>query len=282
MIRSFVLLNLIVFTIQAAPVVLITGASKGIGRKTAELLVNEGYTVYGGSRTICDTALFHQLKLDITNDQSVHDAVAHVIAKEGRIDVLINNAGTVIWGSVESLTIEEAKQIFEVNFFGSLRMTQAVLPIMREQKSGRIIQLSSRSGYRPLPSASIYAASKFALEGLSETMAATLKAWNIHVSLIEPGPVNTEFDGNGSYGTNLKNDPYREIFDKAGLFDPHSPLMQEPEEIASVIKQAVEDEVPLLRYQTSEPLRIQAAKRFTDVTGQSSVIEFSEVLFPKE
>lgn len=277
------ILSLACISLYAQPVVLITGASKGIGRATADLLSENGYIVYGSSRSPSEEKTsFYPITLDVTDAKSVQDAVDFIVQKEGHIDILINNAGMVIWGSVENLTIDEAKEVFEVNFFGPMRLAQAVLPIMRAQNHGRIIQLSSRSGYRPLPSASIYAASKFALEGLSETMASTLKPWNIHVCLIEPGPVYTTFDQEGSYGSNLSDDPYRAIFDNAGLFDPTSPIMQQPEEIAQVIKEAIETDEPFFRYQTSLPLQIQAEKRFVDITGITAIEEWDAILFPKK
>ncbi len=162
-----------------------------------------------------------------------------------------------------------------------MRMTQAVLPIMRDQKQGKIIQMSSRSGFRPLPSLSIYAASKFALEGVSETMAATLKPWNIAVSLIEPGPVKTDLDFTSPYGTRLTQDedPYLELFTKAGLLDPNSPLAQEPEEIAALVQKIIETEIPHFRYQTADYIKTQAEKRFCDITGDTAIAEWAQVLF---
>ncbi len=187
----------------------------------------------------------------------------------------------MVYGSVENTTIEEAQKIFDVNFFGVMRVTQAVLPLMRAQRSGRIIQISSRSGFRPLPSLSVYAASKFALEGFSETLAAVLKPWNIHVSLIEPGPVATDLDFLSPYGTrlSLQDDPYEAIFRKAGLLDPVSPLVQQPSEIALIVKEAIDSERPLFRYQTTQAIQKQASKRFVDITGLSTLEEWEDVLY---
>ena len=164
-----------------------------------------------------------------------------------------------------------------------MRVTQAVLPFMRQQRNGRIIQISSRSGFRPLPSISVYAASKFALEGISETMAATLKSWNITVSLIEPGPVKTELDFTSPYGTRLpkEQDPYFEIFDAAGLLDPVSPIAQESVEIAQLVKFVVEADQPHFRYQTTEAISVQAGKRLCDITGDSFVDEWTSILYQK-
>jgi NAD(P)-dependent dehydrogenase (short-subunit alcohol dehydrogenase family) len=277
---------------HANEVVLVTGASRGIGYATAELLAREGYCVYAAVRRSSSLELvstgqkqnpknFHLIELDVTDQTSIDNAIKTIMANEGHLDVLVNNAGIMVYGSIENTTIEEAQKIFDVNFFGVMRVTQAVLPIMREQKRGRIIQISSRSGFRPLPSISVYAASKFALEGLSETMAAVLKPWNIEISLIEPGPVNTDLDYESPYGSRLprSNDPYYLIFDRAGLLDPYSPIAQQPEEIAFRVKEAIEADQPLFRYQTSAHIKRQAALRLVDITGSSAVGEWHKLLF---
>jgi NAD(P)-dependent dehydrogenase (short-subunit alcohol dehydrogenase family) len=284
----FIFIFCLLFTpVHGNQVVLITGASRGIGYATAELLAHDGYTVYAGMRNPSlvtqqrDLKNFHVIQLDVTNQQSIDLAINKIVDNEGHLDVLINNAGIMIYGSVENLTIEEAKNVFDVNFFGVMRVTQAVLPVMRGQKRGRIIQISSRSGFRPLPSISIYAASKYALEGLSETMAATLKPWNIDISLVQPGPVSSELDFISPYGSRLLQniDPYYSIFHQAGLLDPNSPIAQSPQEIALLIKQIIEAEKPLFRYQTTENIKKQAALRLVDITGNSAVTEWHHMLF---
>lgn len=287
----YVLVVCLLFTqAQANQVVLITGASRGIGYAAAELLANEGYTVYAGTRSTPSSALpsrlrhlknFHVVELDVTDQQSVDLAVKTILENEGRLDVLVNNAGIMVYGSVENVTIEEAQKVFDVNFFGVMRTAQAVLPVMRAQKKGRIIQISSRSGFRPLPSISVYAASKFALEGLSETMAAVLRPWNIDISLVEPGPVSTDLDFLSPYGSRLllEADPYHIIFAKAGLLDPNSPIAQTPKEIALIIKHIIEADKPLFRYQTTENIKKQAAFRLVDITGTSYIEEWRSVLF---
>lgn len=278
--------------VQAEQVVLVTGASRGIGYATADLLAKEGYTVYAGVREQSNVQYvlapqskyknFHPIVIDVTKQETIDAAIKTIVENEGRIDVLVNNAGIMVYGSLENVTIEEAKQIFDVNFFGMMRVTQAVLPIMRAQKKGKIVQISSRSGFRPLPSISVYAASKYALEGVSETMAASLKPWNIDVSLIEPGPVSTDLDFLAPYGTGLarNEDPFYTIFEACGLLDPVSPIAQHPLEIASLVKVVIESDKPLFRYQTTPSIQKQAAQRFVDISGNSFVDEWESVLQP--
>jgi NAD(P)-dependent dehydrogenase (short-subunit alcohol dehydrogenase family) len=293
--RFLTLFFLIFTSVHAQQVVLITGASRGIGYAITEKLVESKYIVYAGAR---ETSIHDPLKalqdrfpdnlniisLDVTDSQSVKQAVAQVFDREGRIDALINNAGIMMYGSLENLTLEEARRIFEVNLFGAIRTIQEVLPIMRKQNKGRIVQISSRSGFRPLPTLSLYAASKFALEGLSETMAASLKPWNIFVSLIEPGPVATELDFISPYGSRLERneDPYYPIFEASGLLDPVSPLVQQPGEIADFVRKALEDESPRFRYQTTPAIERQAAQRLVDITGLQNLAEWEQILFPSQ
>jgi NAD(P)-dependent dehydrogenase (short-subunit alcohol dehydrogenase family) len=276
----FLLFFLFLFhAVEASQVVLITGASKGIGFATAKLLSESGYTVYAGARSKpaeCPKNI-HFISLDVTDEQSVNTAVKSILDKEGKIDVLINNAGIIYFGSLENVTVKEAQEMFDVNFFGVVRMTQAVLPSMRAQKSGRIIQISSRSGFRPLPQITMYAASKYALEGMSEAMAALLKPWNIHVSCVEPGPVETGMSGLSPYGTHLapSDDPYAKIFSTT-----KNSGSQKPEEIAQLVKKIIETDHPVLRYQTTDAIEVQAAKRLVDPTGELNVQELEKVLFP--
>jgi len=280
---------------DAAPVVVITGASRGIGYATAERLVASGYIVYAGKR--CTSTMdnlgplqeqfpetLHIVDIDVTRQDEIDAAVATIMANEGRIDILVNNAGVEYWGSIENISIEEAQRLFDVNYFGPTRMCQAILPIMRKQMSGRIIQIGSRGGFRPVPSLSVYSATKFALEGISETMATTLRPWNILVSLIEPGPVKTALDFEAPYGSHLAKDedPYAEIFERVGLLDPNSPIAQEPEEIACIVQDAIEAKCPLFRYQTTDAIRRQAGFRMVDITGLSGVHEWEKILFREQ
>ncbi|GJM15840.1 MAG: short-chain dehydrogenase/reductase [Thermodesulfobacteriota bacterium] len=173
-------------------IVLITGASSGFGFETANYLSDLGYKVYGTSRTKPKNSIsFTHKTLDITSEHSVDTCIESIISKEGKIDVLINNAGFILSGSVEETEIAEAKSVMETNFFGAVRMVNAVLPIMREQKSGRIINISSSAGVLAIPNLGFYSASKFALEGYSETLRLEASRFNIQVSLVEPAIFKT-------------------------------------------------------------------------------------------
>lgn len=175
-------------------VVLITGASSGIGRACARNLVDQGYVVYGTSRSPQDVdsvAGVEMLPLDVTQPNSPRRCVEIVLEREDRVDVLINNAGMVIHGSLEETRMEEVKTHFETNFFGAVRMINAVLPAMRQRCRGRIVNMSSVAGRIGVPFMGFYAASKFALEGYSQSLREELKPFGIKVVLIEPGFIRT-------------------------------------------------------------------------------------------
>ncbi|WP_163989627.1 SDR family oxidoreductase [Pyxidicoccus caerfyrddinensis] len=179
-------------------VVLITGASSGIGRACAELLSERGHTVYGTSRQPLTEAPkgWRWLELDVTRDDSVRRAVDAVLAAEGRIDVVVNNAGYALAGSLEDTSIEEARQQFETNLLGVLRVCKAVLPSMRERRSGLFIHISSLGGAVGLPFQGLYSASKFALEGLTESLRQEVAPFGIQATLVQPGDVHTRITEN--------------------------------------------------------------------------------------
>ena len=184
---------------QSNQIALVTGASSGIGQATAELLAKAGYTVYGTSRRGGGVGgrPFEMLSLDVTSDASVADAVAQVMQREGRIDLLVNNAGFgVAPAGAEESSIAQAQSIFDTNFFGIVRMTRAVLPHMRKQGTGRIINIGSVLGLLPMPYGALYAATKHAIEGYSESLDHELRTRGIRVSVIEPAYTNTPFDAN--------------------------------------------------------------------------------------
>jgi len=179
------------------PVALITGASSGIGKATAERLAAAGYMVFGTSRrgVTPERRAFKMLPLDVTSDESVDAAVNGLLRSEGRIDLLVNNAGfSVAPAGAEESSIEQARAIFDTNFFGIIRMTRAVLPSMRRQGRGRIINIGSVLGFLPAPYMALYAATKHALEGYSESLDHELRTRGIRVSVIEPAYTKTHFD----------------------------------------------------------------------------------------
>ena len=181
-------------------VILITGASSGIGKDAALRLIKEGHMVYGAARRIekmkdIEQAGGKAIKMDITKEDEVKYAVDQVLNEQGRIDVLFNNAGFGIFGAVELITIEEARRQFDVNIFGLARITKEIIPQMRKQGSGTIINTSSVGGKVYSPFGAWYHGTKFALEGWSDCLRMELKQFNIDVVLIEPGAIATEFGG---------------------------------------------------------------------------------------
>ncbi len=184
---------------QNARVALVTGASSGIGEATVERLLAQGFIVYAGARRIermsgIEQRGAHTLSLDVTDDASMTDAVAQILQERNRIDVLVNNAGYGSYGSVEEVPLEEARRQFEVNVFGLARLTQLVLPAMRERRSGRIINVSSIGGRIYEPLGAWYHATKFAVEGLSDSLRLEVAPFGIDVTIIQPGPIRTEWN----------------------------------------------------------------------------------------
>lgn len=192
---------------------LVTGASSGIGKATAKRLSMAGFKVYGTSRrgVRADQRSFEMLSLDVTSDESVAAAVAEMLCREGRIDLLVNNAGfsTAPAGAEES-SMDQVRSIFDTNFFGIARMTRAVVPHMRHQGSGRIINIGSIFGFLPMPYMALYAATKHAVEGYSESLDHELRTMGIRVSVIEPANTKTQFDAN-LLEPDVKLDEYRDV-----------------------------------------------------------------------
>ena len=175
-------------------VILVTGASSGLGKSIATHLAAQGYRVFGTSRKAqSDTGQISMLSLDVTDDESIRRAVAQVIAQAGRIDVLINNAGSGLCGAIEDTELDEARWQMDTNFFGPFRLIKAVLPHMRQQGNGRIITVSSLAGLAALPYQAFYSASKFAIEGLNEALRLELAGSGIDATLINPGDFKTGF-----------------------------------------------------------------------------------------
>lgn len=181
-------------------IVLVTGASSGIGREIAKLLVERGLRVFGTARDprrVVTIPGVEAIKLDVTDSTSVKEAIRLLLQKEGRIDALVNNAGYALIGALEETSFKETRDQFETNFFGVTSMVNAVIPIMRQQGSGRIINISSVVGIIPSPYMGIYSASKHALEGYSETLDYEVRQFGIRVSLVEPGFTKTNLAANG-------------------------------------------------------------------------------------
>jgi NAD(P)-dependent dehydrogenase (short-subunit alcohol dehydrogenase family) len=178
-----------------AKVALVTGASSGIGKAIADRLAADGFRVFGTARKPArdDVDGIAMLPLDVTNDRSVAACVKTVIDRGGQLDVVVNNAGYLLAGAVEEATIDQAKAQLETNFFGVVRMTQAVLPHMRERKAGHLITISSLAGLVPVPFWGYYNASKFAVEGLLETLRHEVRPFGIQVAMVEPGAIKTPF-----------------------------------------------------------------------------------------
>jgi NAD(P)-dependent dehydrogenase (short-subunit alcohol dehydrogenase family) len=256
--------------IETERVALVTGASSGIGEAAARELHRAGFTVYGTSRKAAvgeqrDGVTF--LPLDVTDDRSVAVAVSEVLGRSGRIDVLVNNAGLGIAGAAEESSVEQARALFETNLFGSMRTIRAVLPHMREQGSGRIINLSSVLGLVPSPFGALYAATKHAMEGYSESLDHEVREHGVRVLLVEPGYTRTSFDAN-AIPADKPLPVYarrREVFDvltaegiKGG---------DEPSVVGEVILAAATDSRPKLRYPAG-PLarRVSKLRRFAPST----------------
>jgi NAD(P)-dependent dehydrogenase (short-subunit alcohol dehydrogenase family) len=232
-------------------IALVTGASSGIGEATAARLATAGYKVYGTSRRGAQAGKrsYEMLPLDVTSDASVEAAIRRVIQVDGRIDLLVNNAGfsTEPAGAEES-SIEQARSIFDTNFFGIVRMTRAVVPHMRRQGSGRIINIGSVLGFLPAPYMALYAATKHAIEGYSESLVHELRTRGIRVSVIEPAFTKTAFDTN-SMEADLKLDEYRKA--RVALVKRISELMaagDQPAVVANVVLQAATAVHPKLQY----------------------------------
>ncbi len=237
--------------IMQSKTALVTGASSGIGEATAERLAMAGYKVYGTSRRAAKASQrsFELLPLDVTSSESVETTVKEVLRLEGRIDLLVNNAGFGIApAAAEESSIEQARSIFETNFFGIVRMTRAVVPHMRRQRAGRIINIGSVLGFLPMPYAALYAATKHAVEGYSESLDHELRTRGIRVSVIEPAYTKTQFDAN-FVEPDSKLDEYREI--RASLGKTLTEVMaaaDDPGIVADVVLKAACAARPKLRY----------------------------------
>lgn len=249
---------------EQGKVAIVTGSSSGIGYVTSLLLARNRFHTYATMRNIEKSADIQEIankerlplqviQLDVNDDASIRNSIKRVERENERIDVLVNNAGYGLVGAFEDLSVEEIKSQFETNFFGVIRLTQQVLPIMRKQKSGTIVNVSSGAGRIGFPGMSAYVSSKFALEGLSESMSYELEPFGIKVVIIEPGVIRTNFKKNSVMSKksldNSSISPYSTIIQKidssiSSIIEHATP----PEEVAKAILHAITSNNPELRY----------------------------------
>ncbi len=232
-------------------IVFLTGVSSGFGKRTAELLASNGFKVYGASRSEIEPQQgIIPLKLDITDRKNVQEAVNEVLKKEGRIDVLINNAGMGISGSIEDASVEEMELQVNTNFYGAVHVIQAVLPSMRKLGSGLIINISSIGGLMGLPYQGFYSASKFALEGLSQALYMELKPFGINVVLVNPGDFSTNFTSKRIISMKSRiEESYKSQFEKTlAIIEKDEIGGLNPEVLARKILKIVKSRKPRLRY----------------------------------
>ena len=235
-------------------VVLITGASTGIGNECAKFLSKKGFIVYGTSRkaTYKDSVNsdgFFLIKMDVDDKDSIKKAIDFIYNKEKQIDVLINNAGWGVSGAVEDISIDDAKKLFETNFFGVLNTCKIVLPIMRNQKSGCIINISSIGGVLGLPFQGLYSATKFAVEGLTEALRMEVKSFGINVVLIEPGDFKTSFTMRRKKMSSDENSIYYQQVERAiNVVEHDEQNGSNPEKIAVLVERIIHKSNPKVRY----------------------------------
>jgi NAD(P)-dependent dehydrogenase (short-subunit alcohol dehydrogenase family) len=251
-------------------IALITGSSSGIGLATSLYLARRGYTVWATMRNLEKASELRKIieserlpielaQLDVCDDSSVKETIMQILQKSGRIDVLVNNAGYGLRGAIEEVSLDEWKRQFETNFFGVIRVTQAVLPQMRAQRSGAIVNISSVLGRMAIPFSGPYTASKFALEGLTETLRYELAPWNIKVVLIEPGFIATNFQQNAqlAQAAQSQDSPYA-LFKQASGRRVQRNIYRAapPERVAETIYRAIAHPTPKLRYAVGRDARL--------------------------
>jgi NAD(P)-dependent dehydrogenase (short-subunit alcohol dehydrogenase family) len=251
-------------------VALVTGASTGIGHATAKALQNAGFRVFGTSRRAVADRFdgITMLACDVTDDASVAKLVHEVLAKAGRIDLLVNNAGLGLLGGAEESSIAQAQALFDVNVFGVFRVTNAVLPTMRRQGKGRIVNLSSVQGFIPAPYFALYSSTKHAVEGYSESLDHELRPFGIRVSLVEPAYTRTSFEENLA-----KPDQFLDIYDSAraamnGAVRKAMEKGDAPEVVAKTVLAAATDRTPKRRYAAGKMARqVRILRRFVPASA---------------
>src|SRR5919106_1086498 len=280
-------------------VAIVTGSTTGIGYETAIHLARNGFYTYATIRSLSKAEKITKkaksenlplsvIQLDVTDDISITNAIDTVINESGKVDILVNNAGYGLIGSIEDMSIEELKAQYETNVFGVFRVTKAVLPHMRKQHGGSIINISSIAGRIALPLYSAYVSSKFAIEGLSESLAYELEPFGIKVAIIEPGAIKTNFRREqAAKGSSEEGSPY------STMMRSPSKVIEEilkhrlyPEEVAKTVIQAIENPKPKLRYIVGKDVEelIELRRKSSDeelfwMVGQN-IIKKEEQLFP--
>ncbi|WP_161486214.1 SDR family oxidoreductase [Candidatus Nitrosocosmicus hydrocola] len=261
---------------------IVTGSSSGIGKEISLILARNGYNTFATMRNldkaselkfIADSENLQSLhfeQLDVTNPNSVQDAITNINNKTGRIDILVNNAGYGLIGAFEDTSIDEVKDQYETNFFGLIRTTQAVLPIMRKQESGLIVNISSGVGRFGIPTLSSYASTKFALEGLTESMSYELEPFGIRTVLVEPGVIKTNFFNSTIVAKKSQdsNSPYHGFM--RSMEKNFTELMKNnsstPEYVAKVVLESITADNPKLRYLAGQDVEqwMDAKRKMTD------------------
>ena len=242
-------------------IVLITGCSTGIGHDLARRLTRANYTVIATGRhteRLSDLHVALQLPLDVTDPTSVASATEEIVRRFGRIDVLVNNAGYAVRGTVEDISVEQVQQMFDVNVYGMMRMIRAVVPHMRQQKSGRVITIGSLAGKLVLPVNGTYSATKFALEALTDAIRMELAPFGIQVVLIEPGNIRSNFmataQANSQDLLSNPDSPYQALYQQyLRIMTTMRKQEHRPEIVSQVVQQAIESSKPKARYLVAVP-----------------------------
>jgi NAD(P)-dependent dehydrogenase (short-subunit alcohol dehydrogenase family) len=236
---------------KRSPVVLVTGASSGIGHAVASVFAAKGFEVFGTSRNPRNTEPIPGVvlvQLDVTDPESVAAAVSTVVQRAGRIDILVNNAGFGVLGAAEESSTAQAQQLFDTNFFGLVRMTREVLPYLRAQRSGRIINIGSVLGFLPAPYGALYAASKHAVEGYSESLDHETREFGVRVSVVEPGYTNTSFEASAT-DADSPIESYAPVREHVkNILAKSVRAGDDPAVVAQVVLNAATSRTPKLRY----------------------------------
>jgi NAD(P)-dependent dehydrogenase (short-subunit alcohol dehydrogenase family) len=270
-------------------VVVVTGSSSGIGLETALLLARSGFQTYATMRDLkkskdvteianAENLPLTVIQLDVDDDRSVKDAISQIVTENKRIDVLVNNAGYGLFSPIEDVTLRKVKEQFETNFFGVVRVTREVLPTMRKQRKGTIVNVSSVAGRVGIPVLSAYTATKFALEGFSESMRYELKEWGINIVIIEPGAIKTKIFENLKTGDvrSSSESPYVDLIERASKgFGRMMDNISSPKLVAEAILNAITSKGPEIRYVVGDDAEyiMKIRKNSTDKEFESWMYE---------